>query len=282
MDLSIIIVSTNEAHFLRDCLPALRPDLERLAVEVLVVDNVSQDDTVAVVRELLPEAAIIRAAARGGFARSNNLAMRQARGRYLLLLNPDTQVRPGALKMLVRYLDEHQHVGIAGARLLNPDGTLQPSCREYPSLRGVLARWLPWCPSDLRRSAVRSYLMLEWDHAADDPVDWVIGACLCARRAAVEQVGMLDEGFFLYYEDTDWCCRMWQQGWQVRYVPEAVVMHQYQRTGGRGFFGRATRIQVRSLLRLFRKYGLRWQPQSSATPPSAAMPLPRSGPRCRG
>jgi N-acetylglucosaminyl-diphospho-decaprenol L-rhamnosyltransferase len=272
MDLSVIIVSTDEAGFLRPCLCALRSGLTHLEVEVLVVDNACQDDTVRVAREAFPEATIVTAAVRGGFARSNNLAMCMATGRHLLLLNPDTEVRPGALAALVRYLDDHPQVGIAGARLLNPDGTLQHSCRTYPSIAASFSRWLPWCPEPVRRRAVSEYLMLTWDHATDDPVDWVIGACLCARQAAVAQVGMLDESFFLYYEDTDWCYRMWEQGWEVRYVPEAVVMHHYQRAGGRGLSGRATRIQVRSLARLFLKHGRRRPPRIPTTAPRAGAP----------
>lgn len=282
MDLSVIIVSADSEHYLRACLPALRAGLGDLDAEVLLVDNACRDGTLAVTEALLPEARVVRVASRCGFASANNLAMRQARGRHLLLLNPDTEVRSGAPAALVRYLDEHPQVGIAGARLLNPDGTLQPSCRTYPSLLTTFCRWLPCCPGRLRQRAASSYLMQGWDHATDAPVDWVIGACLCARRTAVEQVGRLDEGFFLYYEDTDWCYRMWQHGWEVRYVPESVVVHEYQRAGGRGLLGRATRIQVRSLARLFRKHGRRGPPRASATPPSAEAPSPRSAPRCRG
>jgi hypothetical protein len=97
--------------------------------------------------------------------------------------------------------------------------------------------------------------MSDWDHAEARAADWVIGACMGAPRRAVEQVGLLDEGFFLYYEDTDWCYRMWQAGWEVHYLPEATVMHHYQRAGAKGLFGRAARIQMRSVLRLFLKHG---------------------------
>jgi hypothetical protein len=97
--------------------------------------------------------------------------------------------------------------------------------------------------------------MLDWDHLAAGPVDWVTGACLCVRRAAADQVGLLDDGFFLYYEDTDWCYRMWRGGWEVHYLPDAVALHHYQQAGGQGLFSRAARVQLGSVARLFLKHG---------------------------
>jgi N-acetylglucosaminyl-diphospho-decaprenol L-rhamnosyltransferase len=244
VDLSIVIVSTDEAHFLRPCLAALGRGLEGVEAEVFVVDNQCQDDTAAVTRELFPAATLVSAPARSGFSRANNLALRQAAGRYLLLLNPDTEVYPGALAALVAYLEAHPSVGAAGPQLLNPDGTLQHSCRAFPSLRSVFFRWLPFGPQSFRDRALRCYLALDWDHATAQPVDWVMGACLCVRRSAVEEVGWLDEGFRLYYEDIDWCYRMWRAGWEVHYIPEARVMHQYQRTSARHVFNKHRLLRV--------------------------------------
>jgi GT2 family glycosyltransferase len=256
LDISVVIVSTNEAHFLRACLSALGRGLGGITAEVFVVDNLCEDDTVEVTETVFPEAKIIRNPERYGFARANNLALRQARGRHLLVLNPDTEVHPGALATLVRYLDHHPKAGVAGARLLNPDGTLQHSCREFPSARSVFFRWLPACPSALRDRALRHYLMADWDHGSARAVDWLMGACLCVRRSAAEQVGLLDEGYHLYYEDIDWCYRMWQKGWEVHYVPEAVIMHHYQRTSAQRLISRALWTHVRSCLRFFAKHRL--------------------------
>jgi GT2 family glycosyltransferase len=256
LDLSIVIVSISEGHFLRPCLSALGQGLGDITAEVFVVDNLSEDDTVEVTRTLFPDANIIHTAQRHGFARANNIALRQARGRHLLVLNPDTEVRPGALAKLVRYLDEHPEVGVAGARLLNPDATLQHSCRKFPSARSVLFRWLPGCPEAVRGWALRDYLMSDWDHSSPRAVDWLMGACLCVRRAAAEHIGLLDEGFRLYYEDIDWCYRMWKGGWEVHYVPDAVIMHHYQRTSARRLFSRALWTHGYSVLRFFAKHRL--------------------------
>jgi len=252
--LSIVIVSTNEGHFLRPCLAALREGMAWVQCEVLVVDNACDDDTTAITRSILPEARVIRNPSQYGFARSNNVALREARGRYLLVLNPDTEVRPEALPALVAYLDDHPEVGIAGARLLNPDGTLQHSCRKFPSARSVIFRWLPRCPESIRSWALRDYLMMDWDHSSARPVDWIMGACMCVRSAAAERVGLLDEGFRLYYEDIDWCYRMWKSGWEVHYVPNAVIMHHYQRTSARRLFSRSLWTHAYSVFRFFLKH----------------------------
>ncbi len=249
-----MIVSTNEGHFLGPCLAALREGMAGVECELFVVDNRCDDDTVGIAQSTFPEARIIRNPFRYGFARANNVALRQARGRYLLVLNPDTEVRPGALATLVRYLDGHPEVGIAGAKLVNPDGTIQYSCRQFSSLRSVFFRWLPKCPEAVRQWALRDYLMIDWDHASARAVDWLMGACLCVRRAATEEVGLLDEGFRLYYEDIDWCYRMWKGGWDVHYVPDAVIMHHYQRTSAQRLVSRALWTHVYSVLRFFIKH----------------------------
>lgn len=256
MDLSVVIISTNEARFLAPCLTALRNGLTGLQAEVFLVNNQCDDDSEAVAQAAYPDIKIVRNEVRCGFARSNNRALRQAQGRYLLVLNPDTEVRPDALPTLVKYLDARPKVAMAGAKLLNPDGTIQYSCRKFPNLRAIFFRWTPFCPRSLRDRALWKYLMLDWDHAQARPVDWIMGACMCVRRAASDQVGLLDEGFFLYHEDIDWCYRMWQQGWEVHYVPAAVVLHHHQQSSVKRPFSRSTRIHIRSAIRLFLKH--RW------------------------
>ncbi len=256
MDLSIVIVSVNHAKFLRPCLTTLKVAMKGLEAELLLIDNRCDDNTAAITHELIPEATVIRTDVRYGFARANNLALAQAKGRYLMLLNPDTEVSPDSLAIIVEYLNSHPQVGVVGPRLLNPDGTLQPSCRAFPSLRSVFFRWLPFCPEKLRQRALRDYLALDWDHASARAVDWVLGACLCIRRETAEHTGWMDEGFFLYYEDIDWCYRVWKAGWEVHYLPEAVVMHHYQRTSAQHIFSRTTWIHARSIARFFLKHRL--------------------------
>jgi GT2 family glycosyltransferase len=257
MDLSIITISTNEAHHLAGCLASLHGAMGRLTTEVFVVDNCSTDGTAEVAQTHFPAAQVIRNPVRRGFAANNNAAMRCSRGRHLLVLNPDTVVHEGALETLVAYLDGHAAVGICGPRLLFPDGRLQLSCRRFPTWRSVLARRTP-----LRRflwdsSLNADHLMANVDHDREQLVDWMLGACLMARRAAVDEVGLLDEGFFLYVEDIDWCYRMWRQGWKVAYVPAARVTHHHQAETDRRWLTRRTWIHYRSIGRFVWKHYLR-------------------------
>jgi GT2 family glycosyltransferase len=223
-DLSIAVVSWNTRDLLLPCLAAIGPATAPYASEVILVDNASADGTVAAVRERYPDVQVIANPDNRGFTRANNQALAVARGRFLLLLNPDTEARPGSLATLVRFLETHPEHGACGPRLLYPDGRLQPNGRRLPTLwREFLAA------SGLRRlNPVAFEARLEWgreDFSRTVDVEEVSGACLMARREAVEQVGPLDEQLFMYYEEVDWCARMKAAGWKTAYVADAEVVH---------------------------------------------------------
>lgn len=241
MDLSILIVNWNGRDLLLDCLRSIYETVRGISYEVLVVDNGSRDGSPAAVRNLYPSVHLIENARNLGFARANNQAIRASRGRYVLLLNSDTVVRPGALGGLVRFTDRHPEVGIAGCRLVNPNGSLQPSWARFPSF------WSEVLDRNVRHR--RSMPREPWAYE----VDWVGGACLLARREAIEQVGRLDEDFFMYSEEADWCYRMVQHGWKVAYLETAEVIH----LGGGSSRLRSDAMAVelyRSKLRFFRKH----------------------------
>jgi GT2 family glycosyltransferase len=236
VDLSIVIVSYNTRALLEACLASLpagcEPDTRApdaasprpLRYEVIVVDNASSDGSAAAVRERFPEARLIQNDTNRGFAAANNLAFPLCRGRCLVLLNADTEVTPGALSVLVAFLDAHPRVGAAGPRLLNPDGSGQPSGFPFPRLsEAVLGLLL-----HRQRAAKRRFE----DGAATaggaesvEAHDWLTGACLVIRREVLEEVGPLDEGFFFEAEDVDWCRRIRAAGWEICLVPAARVMH---------------------------------------------------------
>lgn len=225
MDCTAVIVNYKTDALLAECLRSLRASTDPAAVETVVVDN-SGTLLPAGFAARFPEVRFIDAGANLGFARGCNLGIEAARGRHVLLLNPDARVHPGAVDKLVRYLDGHPGAGIVGPRLVNPDGSLQFSCRRFPGwltlLFGrysLLTRLLP------RNAGTRWYLYADWDHATERDVDWVSGAGLMARREAVERIGSLDEKFFLFVEDMDLCRRMWDAGWRVAYLPEACFTH---------------------------------------------------------
>lgn len=222
-DLSIVIVNWNTAALLDACLRSVAAELERseLRGEVFVVDNASTDESVTMVRTQHPAVHLIANTHNPGFAGGNNQALALAQGRYSLLLNPDTVVLPDGLGALVRFMDAHPEAGAAGSRLLNADGTLQPSCSPEPRLAGEFARMFHL------DAAVQYgvYWMHQWPVDAAREVDVVQGASLIVRRAVLEQVGPLDPGYFMYSEEVDWCTRIRRAGWRIYWVPQSQVIH---------------------------------------------------------
>ena len=275
LDLSIVIVSWNVKDLLRQCLRSvissqnsvvrqsrdLTTDYWLLTTEIIVVDNGSTDGSAAMVREEFPQVRLMANEANVGFTKANNQALAQCRGRTLLLLNPDTEVRPGALEAMVAYMDEHPEVGALGPQLLNPDGSVQSSRRRFPTLTTaflestVLQLWFP------DNAVLRRYYVLDRPDDEVQEVDWVVGAAILIRREAWDQVGPLDEGFFMYSEELDWCRRARERGWRVVYLPAAQVVH----------YGAQSSEQVkplqhihfqRSKVRYFRKHHGPWQAEA--------------------
>ncbi|HHY54672.1 MAG TPA: glycosyltransferase family 2 protein [Chloroflexi bacterium] len=248
--LSVVIVNWNTQALLADCIDAVAHEATSLDYDIWVVDNGSTDDSVAMLRRDFPHVHLIESKVNLGFAGANNLAMQHSAGRYLLLLNTDAIVRPGAIRALLEVAETSPRAGIVGAHLLNPDGTFQASHTRFPTL------WQEF----LILSTLGRRLYGDWypSHAAEEAkgpqrVDYVEGACLLVRRAALEQVGGLDEGYFMYTEEVDWCRRMAAHGWEVWYAPAARVVH----IGGASSVNRKTSREAdlyRSRVRYFRTY----------------------------
>lgn len=225
-DISVVIVSWNVRDLLLGCLAALPAAVgDTFSYEVIVVDNGSSDGTVAAVGAAFPHFRLIANTDNRGFTGANNQALAIAQGDFLFLLNPDTQPAPGAIAELVRFLQENPQVGIVGPRLQYGDGSHQPSRRRFPSLLTLFtestpvqeyAPWLPW---------FRHYVMADQPEDQPQRVDWIVGAAMMARRKVYEQVGGLDEAFFMYSEEMDWCRRAQDAGWQVAYNPRAQIVH---------------------------------------------------------
>jgi len=221
VDLSIVIISWNTADLLAQCLASIYTCPPDNDFEVLVVDNASTDDTVQIVRQQYPQVKLLENKKNVGFATANNQAVRHSTGRYVLLLNPDTKVKPGALKKLVEFIDTTPQAGAVGARILNPDESLQTSCypaptlaREFWRLFHLDALW-PY----------GSYHMSGWQIDRPREVDVLLGACLLLRKSALDQVGLLDENYFIYSEEVDLCYRLRKAGWPLYWVPQAQVIH---------------------------------------------------------
>ncbi len=254
LDLSIIIVNWNTRQLLADCLISILKTINGLKFEIIVVDNGSTDGSQAMLGEQFPQVQLFQNRENLGFARANNQALAIAQGRYFLLLNSDALATNGAIQALVELADNRPHAGITGAQLLNPDGTCQASHTPCPGLRQeflilsglgrlIYGRWYPSRGPEEARGPQQ--------------VNYIEGACMLVRREAYEEVGGLDEGYFMYAEEVDWCYAMQEKGWQVWYQPAARVIH----LGGGSSQHRRTQREAdlyRSRVRFFHKnYGPR-------------------------
>lgn len=251
-DLSVIIVNWNVRDLLRRCLHSILANVPGGQLEIIVVDNGSTDGSVEMVRTEFPMVRLIANPDNRGFPAANNQGLEVARGRYVLLLNPDTEVVGDALATMAAFADAHPDVGIVGPQLLNPDGSVQSSRRRFPTLLTALfeSTWLqPYAP---RRLLEHYYVLDRPDDEVQD-VDWVTGAALMARREAAEQVGPLDEGFFMYSEELDWCRRFREAGWRVVYLPTARIVHHVGKSSEQVLPARHIHFQT-SKVRYFRKY----------------------------
>lgn len=252
-DLSIIIVNWNTQDHLRQCLTSIAETAQSFAswqVETVVVDNASTDDSCSIVRSTFPWVTLIENSSNLGFAVANNIGISCSRSKYVLLLNSDTILHPGALDHLLRFMEDHPRAAAIGPMLLNADGSLQPSC--HPMLTPEREFWRLLFLDHLLPRA--TYDMSTWDPATPRPVEVIKGACLMLRREALDQVGLLDESYFMYTEEVDLCYRLHQQGWQLWWVPRARVTH----------FGGVSSRQIaremylelyRSKVRFYRKFG---------------------------
>jgi GT2 family glycosyltransferase len=234
MDLSIVILNYNTREHLRACLDSLVAEGSTslsggpVATEVLVVDNASCDGSADMVAAAYPWVGLIRSPRNGGFAYGNNQALAQARGSAVLLLNPDTGMPRGGIRALLERLAAHPEAGVIGPKLLRPNGTMHLACRRSfptPSIAfyrfSGLSRLFPRSP----RFGRYNLTFIDPDQAIE--VESVCGACMLVRRDVLQRVGLLDERFFMYGEDLDWCLRTRLAGWTVRYEPDIVVQHQH-------------------------------------------------------
>ncbi|MBI3976614.1 MAG: glycosyltransferase family 2 protein [Chloroflexi bacterium] len=252
-DLSVVVVSYNVAPLLRDCLRSVLASRD-VDFEVFVVDNCSGDGSAAMVRAEFPGVRLIESPRNGGYAYANNLALRQARGRFLLLLNPDTAVPPDGFRTLVDYLIAHPAVGAVGPKLVRADGSLDLACRRsFPTPEVALYRMLGLSRRFPRSRRFARYNLTYLDPEEEAEVDSLVGACMLVRREVVDQCGLLDEAFFLYGEDLDWCYRFKQRGWRVMYFPAVTVLH-YKGESSRQASYRATRTFYRAMLIFYRKH----------------------------
>jgi N-acetylglucosaminyl-diphospho-decaprenol L-rhamnosyltransferase len=254
MDLSVVIVTYNSGDTVMRCLESLEVHPPTGVFETIVIDNASSDGTPERVRRRFPRVRLVADTVNRGYSKGVNRGMREASGRYILVLNPDIEVTDGSIDRLVSFMEDHPRTGLAGAKLVWPDGRVQPSCRSFYTLKALLLRRTFLGRFFPRARPLREHLMSDYDHETARRVDWVLGGCMIVRREALDAVGPMDERFFLYFEDTDWCYRMQQHGWEVWYVPDSVMIHRWERSSARSVLSRPFVNHLLSMLRYYEKW----------------------------
>ena len=230
-DVSVSIVNYNAKEYLDRCLKALYKSIKKHSFEVIVVDNASDDGSADLVKIKFPTAKLIINSSNLGFIKANNIGIQNSKGRYVLCLNNDTEVLDRSIDKLVAFMDSHPDAGAAGPKLLNSDGTLQMQCRRgFPTLSNSLFYF-----SGLNRLFPKSkllggYLLTYLDDKNMTEVDSLCGAAMIVRREVIDKVGLMDESYYMYGDDIDWCYRIKKTGWKVYYLPDAEIIHY----GGRG------------------------------------------------
>lgn len=223
--LSIIIVTKNSASFIPECVNSILSQHTSFPVEVIVVDNASTDGIIELLEHRYPQISIIKNVDNRGFDAANNQAIRSSSGNIILLLNPDTRLEPGALEALVQYIFHREDVAAVGPKILNADGTLQRTGVSFPSLWNTFVEIFFLDLLFPRSRVFGRHRRLYEDPDAAYEVDYVQGSCLLLKRNALEEVGFLDEDYFMYFDEADLCCRLKRRGWRVMYVPHAVITH---------------------------------------------------------
>lgn len=226
LKLSIIIINYNTKALLKQTLQSVYNHPPQADFEVFVVDNHSTDSSVEMVKQNFPQVKLIENQENEGFSRANNRAIRISKGEYILLLNSDTVVLPNTFDIMLDFMDKHPQVGAAGCKVLLPDGKLDLACRRsFPTPLNALFQALGLSKLFPKSRLFAQYNLTYLDEDQTYPVDCLVGAFMLVRRKTIEQVGLLDETFFMYGEDIDWCYRIKKAGWEIYYYPEARIIH---------------------------------------------------------
>jgi GT2 family glycosyltransferase len=225
MSISVVIVSWNAKSYLLKCLQSIVEQRHDDLIEVIVVDNASTDGSPEAVNEHFPAVTVIRNPDNYGFARANNIGIAATTGDYLMLVNSDVEVRPDCFRKMVAYMESHAEVGILGPKIVGTNGKTQRSCMGYPSLWNTFTRALALDSMFPGSARFGGQLLTYWGHDDIRSVGVINGCFWMVRRAAMDQVGLLDERFFIYGEDVDWCKRFNTGGWKVTFYPDAEALH---------------------------------------------------------
>jgi GT2 family glycosyltransferase len=254
MALSIILVNYKSSGYLASCLASIKGSFNKNNYEIIVVDNSPMDGSCRLLQDKFPNILLIENIDNMGFARAVNQGSIRAKGKYLLVTNPDIIFSPGSIGKMLILMETHRDVGVLLPKLINPDGSLQFSCRTFYDFATILFRRTPLGKIFPDHRIIRQHLMMDWNHDELREVDWGLGACMMVRREALKGQKLFDERFFLYFEDVDLCYRMKEEGWKVVYYPGAVITHHHVRHSAISVLNRAKWEHFRSMIKFFLKH----------------------------
>jgi len=254
-DISVVIVTWNQAALLKECLASLRHNAGECRSEIIVVDNGSTDGSRKFLEDQ-PDLKTFFNETNAGVSRARNQGISNAAGRYIYMLDDDTIVHEGCLDRFVSFMDAHPDVWLCGGKQINGEGSTIPSARSFYNPLIILARRSLWGYTRMGKRQIAKHLMQNWDHMDSRTVDWVSGASFCMRAEAVEKIGPLDSGFFFGFEDLEWAYRVWNHGGKVAYLYDAVITHYVQRSS-RKLFSRRALDHFASMIRFYALNGFR-------------------------
>lgn len=228
--LSILIINWNTKELLLNCLTSIYRNLSKLNFEVWVVDNNSNDGSVPIIQANFPGVNLITNSENLGFAKANNMAIRESNSKYILLLNPDTLILNDSIKKLIQFMDDHPQAIAVGCKLLNEDYSWQRfSAGQFPTLKRIVNHFF-FFDRLFPGNRFFSGLYLQNSREEIQEIDWVSGACMLVRREPLEQIGLLNENFFMYFEDMEWCFRFKKNNWQIFFMPEVSILHYHAKS----------------------------------------------------
>lgn len=259
MILSLIILNYKSEGLTRYCIRNIIQSNFNTDYEIIVIDNASPIGGIKKLKAEFSSVKFIELEQNKGFSAGNNAGIKAANGKYIMLINPDVVIVPGALEKLIEYLDKNPQVGIAGPKLLNANGTVQSSCLRFPAKFTPLFRRTPLGKTTWGKKQLSSYLMQDFDHNTNCPVEWLFGAALILKRDNLNKVGLLDEHYFLYIGDTDWCRRFWENNLEVHYIAAVELVHYHHRESAQnpgllGIFSYVTRIHIKDFWHYLKKF----------------------------
>lgn len=260
MDISIVILNYKMRGLVKNCLKAIFESQVSVSYEVIVVDNNSNDGVEQLIKEQFPQVIFIQTGRNDGMGAGNNAGIKVAQGNYILIMNPDIFVYPGSIQKMYDYIKDRADVGLVAPRLLNADGTLQYSCyRWYGYLTPLFRRTFLGNLKFAKRD-VDKFLMLDWDHASNREVDWIQGSCWFVPKKVFDIVGLFDESFFMYFEDTDLCRRIHNEKYKIVYLAQAEVLHLHRRqSADNNLWGVITNKLTRTHIKSWFKYLWKWR-----------------------